>query len=77
MTMYLHGTMEERNCDGEGCDTCPYQAITVDLAACELERGSSYVHLAARLWSLADPDRAKKLALGSKTNGLSIDGMES
>ncbi len=59
--MYLHNTMKERNCDGEGCDTCPYQAITVDIFACELERGSSYVHLAARLWSLVDPDRAKKI----------------
>ncbi len=53
--------MEERRCDGEGCHTCPYQAITVDMVACELERGTSYVYLAEDLWALVDPDRAKKI----------------
>jgi len=61
MSMYIHGTIEERGCEGIGCDECPYQSIKVDIEACILERGNSIVDTARDLWSLVDPERARKI----------------
>ncbi len=61
MSMYIVGTQEERGCEGQGCECCPYQAIGVSELGCELEHGTLYVRHASDLWSLVDPERGRKI----------------
>ena len=68
MTLELFGTIEDRGCEQEGCETCPYRVFEEDddskqYDGCIYEISWKKVFIAIELWNLlGEKEKAQKLS---------------
>ena len=63
MSLWLKGAIEERACEGEGCNECPYQIYKdEETFACEgYKRWYGHMRATELWWLLGKPQRGKRL----------------